>query len=590
MIYDGNLTKHWSSDDIGNPAGVAVVGNVSCRPPFFSIVKDNNINDTNCVLPQNYITYDICWGANGFADSNVFIVDELPDEVEYYSASGPNSDYNDVNHTVTWIIGNIDANDSNCVTVTVEITAAAEPGGTITNNCEIEGDNYSAIDSNETCVACWRGNVLYVDANTPDNNDGFSWETAYGDLQDAIDAASADSCIEVIWVAAGTYRPTDINDPNYDESFELTEDVGLFGHFGGYETSADQRDLADDSNETILEGRTYDVNISDAVKYVVKGENIEDAVIVDGFTIRGCYDGAGIYLNDANVGIVNCKIEDNESNGVYIENGSYAYIHNCTFIDNFDENSPYYSYGLCAVSSWTEASYCVFDGNDTTAGGIYMSDGVMTVSDCNFKKHTGCGIEGSYGTLTVNKSTFDDNGGGLALDNADATITDCNVMSGVYGYNDNHGYPSSLKLTARRTVFQNSSMYGIDLYDCNGLDIEHCVIRNSGDHGIRHRGVLDHNNSDTKITNSWIHNNGGAGIYFNEQSGVLEVRNNTIYDNDTYGIQDYQIGADPNIRNCIIRDNGSGDLWSREQNRRSVFYEHQRCQRFAPRFGFELRR
>ena len=63
----------------------------------------------------------------------------------------------------------------------------------------------------------------------------------------------------------------------------------------------------------------------------------------------------------------------------------------------------------------------------------------------------------------------------------------------------------------------------------------------------------------TTIKNNWIHNSGGAGIYFNGQVGVPLVRNNTIYDNSTYGIE--ATDADPNIVNCIIYGNGTGDLY-----------------------------
>ena len=47
---------------------------------------------------------------------------------------------------------------------------------------------------------------IYVDADAPGpTHDGSTWDYAFTDLQDALDAAAAPA---EIWVAAGTYKPT----------------------------------------------------------------------------------------------------------------------------------------------------------------------------------------------------------------------------------------------------------------------------------------------------------------------------------------------------------------------------------------------
>jgi hypothetical protein len=99
-------------------------------PPTLTKVDDVN----GCVGPGDYITYHLCYSANGFRDTSVVIIDELPPELEFISASG---DYSRPDSkTVIWDIWSLGPDDSNCVTLTVKVKCA-EPNSIITNQCKM---------------------------------------------------------------------------------------------------------------------------------------------------------------------------------------------------------------------------------------------------------------------------------------------------------------------------------------------------------------------------------------------------------------------------------------------------------------------
>jgi hypothetical protein len=582
-VCDSNLVlKDTEQNGISGPAGVAIGGQY--KPPDFYLVKDNNDPNDDCVYPysENYLIFDICWDANGHADTNVVIVDYLPKECDYYY-SEPSGDYNSTEHTVTWSLEDISDSDSNCFQLKTKANYWAKPGYIFTNVVVMEGDTYFNETTCDVNVCNWGTEIIYVDEDASGFNNGTSWDDAYNYLQDAFTGArSSGATVIAIWVAAGIYKPvwdTGDDDSYKNESFELVENVGVFGHFGGvgtYETSTSQRNFADDNNETILEGQIGQNN-SDAVYDIITADGIGDA-IVDGFTIQGSYFGSGIYLNSSDASIVNCKLKENLNYGIECYNFSHPDIHNCTFIDNS-------TYGLYADSGCRpEVSNCVFDGNDMTSGGIYMLTNTNTlVDDCVFKDHTSKGIYGSGGKLTVTDSNFENNNlYGLGLSNVmDLTITNCSIRGSNYGIyasncnpltitncsikSSNYGiYAQQSGLTVDHSVIAHSIDNG--LYMKNGciLTLKHSVVRHSGEHGINLN-----NNVETTIKNNWIHNNGtdqyasgGAGVYSgNHTSETLLVRNNTIYRNRTYGIESSENGADPDVLNCIVYGNDSNDFY-----------------------------
>ncbi len=118
-------------------------------------------------------------------------------------------------------------------------------------------------------------NIIYVDLDASGYNDGSSWKNAFNKLQDALSVSESG---DVIWVAEGTYYPTDNDDTSI--SFKMVDDVDIYGGFSGNETSVNERNW--EENVTVLSGEIGKKNDSsdNSVKVVIAANNL-----IDGFTI-----------------------------------------------------------------------------------------------------------------------------------------------------------------------------------------------------------------------------------------------------------------------------------------------------------------
>ena len=75
--------------------------------------------------------------------------------------------------------------------------------------------------------------------------DGSSWEKAMGSLDDALAKATSG---DEIWIAAGTYKPTQLIKSSKKNSrhFPLKDGVSLYGGFAGTEKSKEERMKVED--------------------------------------------------------------------------------------------------------------------------------------------------------------------------------------------------------------------------------------------------------------------------------------------------------------------------------------------------------
>ena len=224
--------------------------------------------------------------------------------------------------------------------------------------------------------------------------EGTSWNNAFGDLQVALlHAQNGDT----IWVASGTYFPTNKNDRK--ELFRIKEGVKLYGGFLGHETSLDQRNWRE--NLTILSGELGKEGKEDNSYTVIYTKNVSSNTVLDGFAITGAASDGVNDLGDIH-----------RSGAGWFNDGSNGEssptITNCLFINNYArDGAAIYNYannGKCQPNIVN----CQFISNkaDLEGGAIYNDgrNGMASpiIQSCYFMEN-----QSNYGASIRNKA---DNG------------------------------------------------------------------------------------------------------------------------------------------------------------------------------------
>lgn len=394
--------------ELGGSAGSDIITTAcdNIKLPYFYIYKDDN--DVNCVYPfdeftGNLLYYSISWDANGYADSNVVVTDFLPIEVDEPNYISDGGVYDSNAHKVTWTVGSVTGNDSGNFQIRCGVNEYARPHGVITNRTDIEGDKYFFWRIIDTNVCYWCGEIIYVDVNAPTHyNSGGSWQSAYKDLQDALETSENCDCNE-IWVAAGTYEPS-VPSGSGKATFNLVDGVCLYGGFSGNETSVTQRNLV--SNETILDGKN-------SMEVVVTGSDVSASAVIDGFTImKASY--YGIKCESGSPVVTRCKIKDNYY-GIYSSETSNLSITKCIFCGNDKHGIWIISGNPTIKNNWIYKNsiqgICLDDAGDQTV-----------VRNNTIVYNTGHGVAGSTSDHIINCIVWGNNNQNQQL-NCNATYS-----------------------------------------------------------------------------------------------------------------------------------------------------------------------
>jgi predicted outer membrane repeat protein len=434
---------------------------------------------------------------------------------------------------------------------------------------------------------CSHASIIYVDSSASGTSNGLSWTNAYTDLQPAINAASAG---DTLWVAGGTYFPTQQasnTSSTRDTVFFWNKDLEIYGGFLGTETSLGQRNSV--SNLTILSGDigTKGATTDNSIHTLITA-GLSSSALLDGFIIQDGYAnsstifyastsfngsyGGGIYNSNSSPFINNCTIKNNSSyrgGGIYFQTSSSKLV-NCIVSAN---TSTYQGGGVYSTSSPVNYKYCSFLNNTATnsGGGVYNTSSSSDFDGCSFTNNSagyfGGGMYSSSSTISVDSTLFTYNsaqsGGGISNLGNPSQVTNSYFISNTATSNGGGMYNQSASTVSNCVLTGNKAANGGGMYNYGYvLTISNCIF--SLDTATSYGGAIYNYSSNSKITNTTFatneaNTNGGAIFSYSYPT----LTNNIFWDN-TRGGNNALAGSDiantgstSNVTYCITQSNSS---------------------------------
>lgn len=396
------------------------------------------------------------------------------------------------------------------ITVTVAANRTLDERTATISAYVIKGENVTLPVTQAAASASDLATHYYVKTDGSADKDGLTWETATT-LANAIDQAMNG---DVIHVAAGSYVPsvplTGMKTA-LDNTFEIHSN---FSMIGGYPADAAEGAVADPvANETILDG---DHAVCHVVAVTAAKMNGMKASL-DGFTIKNGSSqfstvgsttiggvkfyqsyGAGIFIGNATVDILNCKIVENTDirmGAIRVDAGAEALFDNCVVADNATKSTAAYN------------------------GGCLWADGakLLRINNCTFSNNKASGVAPCI-------YVFGDTGGKTNVLISNTTISGNSV-------NPEHATRNGGGIYVRENgnlVIVNSTVYGNHSGKGGGIAVYGTAAKPS-------KAVIV---SCTIAGNTTVTVGNGAGLQQAAVGGAIEVYNTLISGNTTDGAAD----------------------------------------------------
>lgn len=265
------------------------------------------------------------------------------------------------------------------------------------------------------CIALAQSQRFYVNDDAFGLNNGQTWYDAFPNLHDALVLAEAG---DEIWVAEGTYFPTESGDRA--ARFQLLSGVGLYGGFAGHEFLLEERQPGDHpsvlSGDIGVAGDSLDNSytllylLNPALGTIVDGFVFRDALANDPVAANGApgRSGAALYImafdGQGYPDIRHCVFEHNSSRhhggAVFINGGGSGsaapvFAH-CQFFRNRSATAnggAIYRSGGSWLERPNDIYYCTFEENyaERIGGVLYFADSersdTFQINHCYFRSN-----------------------------------------------------------------------------------------------------------------------------------------------------------------------------------------------------------
>jgi len=425
------------------------------------------------------------------------------------------------------------------------------------------------------------GNITFLPAQTifvkeGATGNGTSWANATGNLKAAIEGANFGS---EIWVAEGIYYPTTCSTCVFEDrqiTFQLTENIKLYGGFVGNELSINDRNI--EENPTILSGNIDQDDTPWGNSYsIIRSQNVTNETVIDGFIIE---DGTADFSNAAAGDPFNSGAAWYNT-GALSNYFAHPIARNCIFRNHFASGlgAAIYNDGAFGGTCNPTFENCRFENCTADLGGGAVYNNAVFGGDCS-PTFTDCVFNNNHSPLAAGGAVSNEGAeGGIS----NTSFNNCHFLNNSANVNGgavyNFGKSGICNPTFTNCQFdENSSQAGGAVYsdgsfsgqsNANFLSCtftnNHCSDGNGG--------AIYNNGTESGLANPFFqdcvfHKNdseAAGGAMFNNGSGGDSSPTffNCVFSEnlaDEIGAVLYNLGtvqgnSSPSINNCLIYRN-----------------------------------